>query len=196
MADKKRIPSEDEIKVARNIAKIFGGKPIVYDYFHDTLDLSLGILSSENTPEDGVTSYGTIGLLNTPFVWGDGEFQTRLELVGVCMTEEKDFANILSSAAFNIMRSKKLCYPGTVMPAYVAEYYPNTHLPHLYFTSPFIWPDLTTSELGNIKVSWLLVIPISEAEYAYLKENGDDKFEDLLEEKEAAIFDLHRPSVV
>jgi antitoxin YqcF len=194
--DKKRIPTADEKIVAKHLAMIVGGKPVVYDLFHDSLDLSLGILMSADQPAEGVTSYGTIGLLNTPMSWGKEEYPTRLELVGACRSEEKLFPNILGSAAFNIMRSKKLCSPGTVMPGYVAEYLPDCVLPHLYFTEPFVWPDLDTIEVGSKKVSWLLAIPISETERVYIEKNGDDKFEDLLEKNGVNIFELRRPSVL
>jgi hypothetical protein len=171
---------------------------VVYDQFHDTLPLSLGILESANRPSDGLTSYGTIGLWEAALDWGPGEFPTRLELVGAFPSDKKAFRDILAAAAFNIMRTKRPCFPGYVMPNYVREWYPTTTVPHLYFTSPSLWDaeSLTELDLEPEKVNWLQVFPISTDERGFLERNGDDALEDLFVEKDIDIFDLQRGSAV
>jgi hypothetical protein len=124
------------------------------------------------------------------------EFPARLEIAGACASADEFFANILASAAFCIMRTKRLYFPGSVMPNYVREYYSTTTVPNLYFTAPFIWEDsLKTLDCGTKKVSWLLAMPISDAEQDYLNEHGDDALEDLFEKHQIDIFDLTRTSV-
>ena len=188
--------SSDNKAIARRLADVFGGRPSVREYLHDALPLKIDILSCENQPQEGVTSYGTIGLSDSSLNWGDGEFETRIELCGAINSSVKYFPNILTSAAFNIIRSKIVCHPGIYMENYVKEYYPETKLPHLYFTSPFIWEQLKSITLDKKMVTWLLCFPISQTEAEFLHREGDDKFEDLLELREVDIFDINRESAV
>ena len=55
---------------------------------------------------------------------------------------------------------------------------------HIYFASPFLWEGLQGHELNYHAVAWLLVIPISDAEFAYLRYNGDEAFEELVTKAE------------
>lgn len=183
-------------RIARHIADSFNGKPVVREFLHDNLPLRIDILSAQDQPESGVTSYGTIGLSDTPLSWGDGEFPTRIEICCAANSAFDFFPNILASAAFNIMRTGKLYRPGAWMPDYVQEYYKDTKLPHLYFTTPFVWDDLVGLDLETKKVSWLLCFPISNSELSYLRDNGEEKFENLLENSNINIFNIERQSAV
>lgn len=198
MPPQKRPPITDENKaLARHVAGAFGTKPRVQEFLHDTEPLYVDLLIADDAPETDVSSVATIGLSDTLLKWGEGEFPTRIELVGAYNSIFSEFPKVLGSAAFAIMRTGKLCYPGAVMPGYVALYFEKTKLPHLYFTAPFIWSDaLQESVFGGKKVNWLLAVPISETERGYLKEFGDQKLEDLLEKTEANIFDLDRDPVI
>jgi hypothetical protein len=183
--------------VARHAAKALGGTPRIHAYHHDTENLSVDVLSCQDRPCSGVTSYSTIGLSDHPMVKDGKEFPTRLEIAGACATTKQRFANILVSAAFCIIRTRRLYHPGRVMPDCIREYYPDTTVPHLYFTAPFLWEEtLRTLDCGTKQVSWLLAVPISEAEYEYFKRLGDEALEDLFEKQQIDVFDLTRPSSV
>lgn len=69
--------------------------------------------------------------------------------------------------------------------------------PHLLFVPPFLWDEKlnTTLQLANRLVTWLLAVPITEAEAVFGATEGSDKLENLLQEKDVAIFDLQRKSV-
>ncbi len=190
--------SEDNKLVARYVAKKFGGKPQVVEWIHNTEPIAIDLLWCDDSPNNGLTSYGTIGVSDVPLKWRDGEFASRLELVGAFPSGEKAFQEILGAAAFNIMRSRKLYYPGSVMPDYVKEWYPNSSVPHLYFTSPSLWSEGSFAELevGSKKVNWLQVFPISTTEYEYLAKHGEDALENLFVKNDVDIFDIRRPSVV
>ena len=123
-------------------------------------------------------------------------FPLRIELVGACASGADLFPNVLAGAAFHIMRNKQFYGPGTALPGYVAEYYPDTPVPHLYLTAPNQWEDkLQTSELPTKKVAWLHAGPISDNEARFLGANGDEALEALFERLDIDIFDLARPSV-
>jgi antitoxin YqcF len=197
MAGKPKVVSPENKALAKYVVKAFGGTPHVTEYEHDTADLSIGILWCQDRPVDGVTSYSTIRLSDYPMTWGKGEFPTRIELASACASKYNLFPNILASAAFCIIRTQRPCYPGAVMPDYVREYYASTAVPHLYFTAPFLWEDaLRPLNLQTKTVNWLLAMGISESEYSYLKEHGDNSLEDRFEERQIDIFDLSRPSAV
>jgi len=189
--------SKENKRIAKYIANAFGGSPHVTEHGHDTENITVGVLWSKNTPEMGVTSYSTVRLSDYFMKYGEGEFNTRLEIAGCCYSGYENFSSIIASAAFCIMRTHNLCFPGFVMPNYVKEYEPDSPVPHLYFTSPFIWEnELKTLDVGTKKVSWLLAIPISDAEYDFLERYGYESFENMLEEKEVDIFELYRTSSI
>jgi hypothetical protein len=189
--------SPENKAIAKHVAKAFGGVPRVNAYLHESEPLTVDILRCEDRPCDGVTSYSTIGLSDWPMFKEGKEFPARLEIAGACATANGSFGNILASTAFCVMRTGCLCHPGSVMLDYVREYYERTTVPHLYFTAPFLWEDaLKTLDCGSKKASWLLIVPISNAECDYLRDRGDDALENLFEKHQIDIFDLRRPSVV
>ncbi|MHC2065922.1 suppressor of fused domain protein [Bremerella sp. T1] len=191
-------PSAEDKKVAKHASAAFGGSPSVAEYLHDTESLSVDILSCENRPCDGVTSYSTIGLSRFPmFAENQPELSIRLELAGACASQSDLYANVMASVAFCVMQTKKMYMPGSIMQKYVSEYCQFTTVPHLYFTAPFLWEDsLTSLDLGGESVVWLLLVPISDSELHFLFQHGDDALESLFEEEQIDIFDLSRMPVV
>ena len=197
MAGKPKAVTPENKLVARHVLAAVGGTPQVNEYVHDTEDLTIDILRCVDRPTPGVTTYSTIRLSDYPMLKGRKEFPVRLEVVGACATEDEFFPNVLATAAFSIMRTKRLVQPGVVLENFVKEYHPTTPVPHLYFTAPFLWEEnLKTLDCGTKKVAWLLAIPISESERKYLLDHGDSELEDLLEQEQIDIFDLRRASAV
>lgn len=189
--------SGDNKALARYALKAFGGSPHVQAYYHDTEALSVDILKCEDRPCKGVTSYSTIGLSDTPMFKDGEEFSVRLELSAACSSVNTQFANVIASAAFCIVRSKRLYHPGATLQGYVREYFASSSVPHLYLTAPFLWEsELKMLSLESKKVCWLLAMPISESESQYLGVYGDDALESLFEEHQVDIYDLNRSSVV
>ena len=73
---------------------------------------------------------------------------------------------------------------------------PNSTTPHLMWCHPFTTPQLDQVDIGDMKVHWLLGVPITEAERQWLEANGFDAFVELLDAKAVNYTDLQRPSVV
>ena len=189
--------SPENKRLAQYIAEAFGGTPHVNRYDHDTEPLSVSILHSADRPSAGITSYSTIRLSDYSMFRGDKEFPTRIEIAGACKTNERNFPNVLAAAAFCIMRTKKFCHPGGVFSGYVREFIKATTVPHLYFTTPFLWEQkLKTLELPTKTVTWVLAMGISEEEFNYLDEKGAESLETAFEEQQIDIFDLKRRSVI
>lgn len=182
-------------QIARHTLRLFDGKPKVQQYLHDTINLSIDILSVNDSPEVGITSYSTIGLFKTILSKGNKPFETRIELCGAMPSSEECWGNIMASVSFALMRSKQIILPGSVMENYVSGYYPDTTVPHLYFTIPYLWNDNYFEELtlhDKIKVNWLQCISISESELRLLQTLGSKNFEDKLQQADIDLFDLNR----
>src|SRR5262249_54635011 len=96
--------SAQKKKIAKHIVHAFGGEPHVFEYKHDTLPLTVALLHCDDRPDEGSTSYSTIGLSDYPMFQEGEEFPVRLEIAGLCATSAEFFPNILASAAFCIMR--------------------------------------------------------------------------------------------
>lgn len=142
-------------------------------------------------------SYSTIGLFET-VLGNEAELGTRVELCGAMPTDIEQWPNVLASAVFALMRSRRAVMPGSVLEGYVAEYYSDTLVPHLYLTAPFLWSEGHFKQLeldSGVKVNWLQGIPISEAELEILRARGESEFEDLLEQADVDVFDLYRASI-
>jgi hypothetical protein len=197
MTRKPRAVGAENKLVARHVLEAVGGTPQVNEYVHDTEDLTIDILRCADRPTQGVTTYSTIRLSDSPMLKGEEEFPVRLEMVGACASKNEFFPNVLAAAAFCIMWTRRLVYPGAVLENYVKEYYPSTPVPHLYLTAPFLWEGtLKTLDCVTKKVSWLLAIPISESEKQYLHTHGDSELEGVFEQEQIDIFDLKRVSTV
>jgi len=180
--------------VANATLAAFGGKPTVNRHWDRAQESSIDLVVCRDRPDERATSYGTIGLSDTPL---RRQVQPPLgvELVAACDTTVTGFAPVLVDAAFLIQDHGWQCEPGAVFPDVVASSI-TTHLPHLYFTSPFVWEaDLGTLVLENKTVTWLLAAPISEAERIFVESNGPDALEDLFEQAKIDICDINRRSV-
>jgi hypothetical protein len=107
--------------------------------------------------------------------------EIRVEFISICSTSIIEFPNIIATCAFNIIISKYSCKPGTVYPNIIKDHYGNLEMEHGYFTPPYLWEDLQSIEDADKVVTWLLAMPISNNEFEFLKNNGSDALEDLLE---------------
>lgn len=187
--------TKENKELAKFALSAFGGTPRVTNYFDDN-NHSVDVLACANRPDEGVTSYCTLGLSDHPMFQGEQEFPIRLEMVGACASDVTWFANMLSTSAFYVMQRGWLCRPGVVLQNSVDLYAPSLTLKHLYFTVPFLWDDkLKTVQLETKKVAWLLAVMITDGEYQYIKDQGDEAFEELLERTGVDIYDIDRQSV-
>jgi hypothetical protein len=191
----KTVSVENKV-IARYLWLAFDGKPVVKQYTYKNPPLQIDIVSSTDQPKPGLNSYGTIGLSDFPRKKGTVELEVRVELCGVADSTVKFFPNIMASVAFKIMRSNLPCHPGSTMKDYVKKYYADTRFPHLFFTNPFCFQSLKLLSLEHKKVAWLFCVPISDAEFNYLKREGNDKFKALIKSSGAYNFNFNRQELV
>lgn len=178
------------------MASVFEGKPQVLRYWDNSESKFVDLVSSVDQPCDGVTSFGTVGLSDYPLIQDGKEFPARLEIVGAVESNTAFFAEILTTAAFQVINQQWFCCPGSILQNVIDMYIPSLEMKHLLFTSPFLWDDFSSTDFDDITVAWLLAIPISDNEKKYADVNRYEKLEELFEEKEIDIYDLNRSSIL
>ncbi|MBR4355713.1 MAG: suppressor of fused domain protein [Elusimicrobiaceae bacterium] len=183
-------------RICRDVVDVFQGKkPAVHRYWDDKNVKHIDILSCEDSPTQGIVSYATLGLSQIDFGWTSQQKSLRTELIGTCCSETTYFPQILSAAAFEIMNSGA-GVPGAVLRNIISLYVPETTTPHLFLTMPSMWQkELLPISFDDIMVDFLMVVPISDTEWRFLNQQGEEALESLLEEKQVHIHDFFRKPI-
>ncbi len=194
---KPEIVSEDGL-IERALTHAFTGPTTLYPHSDQTRKFEIKILSAFNRPEHGQISLGTIGLWRTPLIPHKNAAPTRLELFGIFAAGKEGCIDILSSAAFRIMRTHESIEPGTVFLDYIHPWYPKATVAHLYFAKPGNLHTIQLDEIrmGNLNVRFLEVIPITPTEHDYLLKHGADALEGALLGSAVDLSDLKRNPAV
>ena len=163
---------------------------------HDTSDLEIDVLSCIDSPQQGVTSWGTIGMSDwTNLAASGGTPEVRVELVAACQSSV-DFGSFLASCAFNVGTGQFGIAPNLVFPRVIELYRPDVTMAHLMFVPPFLWnSDFPTVREGSIAITWLQAVPVSESEFLFLKSNGAEALTELFEGNQIDVFDIDRRPV-
>ena len=158
-------------------------------------ELEFTTLYAEGPYEDFV-SYSTIGLSKVILNGSEGPLPFGIEIISGTPLGVKDFSRVLVVAHKFFIEEQLFIGPGNVLQDAVKQAGISLdHLPHLYFSMPVYWGEHFSGITSNgVNIKFLCVFPISENEYAFLKKNGMDRFEDLMIENEVDIFNPKRES--
>lgn len=179
----------------QTLSAMIDGKGRVHEYWDAGEQNSVAVATFEEQPQAGLTTFSTVTMHQVHNDL-DGK-DIRVELLGVTEAGSDDFANVLSTAGFTMAKDGWLAAPGVVFPDLVKQYFPNTTTPHVMWTEPFVWEDLSTVEVEETgSVHWLMGLPLTDAEVELLHDQGRDALEDALEAADVAWFDLGRASTV
>lgn len=181
-------------KIAQSEVDFFGGSPEVYRYYDEKEDKSIDVLCCYNVPQLGVQSCATIGLNATNIGLVNGGKSLRVELLGASDCKNEYWKNIMATTAFEVMDSKK-CFPGYIVEDVVNQYISGSKMKHVLLTNPFLWEEVSSLDLDEIHVAWLMMVPISDKELKYAQKYGVDALETLFEKKQIDIYDIYRKSV-
>jgi antitoxin YqcF len=185
--------------LAHRLRDLFGGTPKVWRYRDDDDVEWVDILSSDDRPQPGLTSYATLGMSRF-----DNEVTTaddvpiRVELVAACQSEFTAMANVLATCAFNVASGKFSITPDVIIPDAIRVNDDTVPMKHALLTTPFLWGDgqpETITEPDTV-IAFLQVVPVGDDEFEFARENGVDALTDRYEERQIDIFDINRPSVV
>lgn len=188
-------PVDFERSVARAIAKRFGTEVAAARYHDDDEKVSLVVVRGRDCPVEGVTSYGTSGLHRVLTPSANGEM-LQCELVAACASVTPEIDNCVSSCVIEVLKNGGVISYGTYIENLVQQYAISETMAHVTFVSPFLWDDMNVLEVEGSKIYILMMVPISDAELDYLRENGIDALERMFTEHDIDIFDINRESVV
>ena len=189
--------SESNKIVARKLVEVFGRWPKITTYLDVDDQNKVDIAAAVDSPQEGLTSYSTVTLSDWPVYVAGCEHETRIEIIGAAPNRAELFQNVISTAAFCVIKQQWACYPGVIFPDVLAMYHLSTTMKHVMFTEPFLWDSLEASlQLPDRLVSWLMVVPIADSEYEFAKTRGWEALGELLEDGDIDIWDLERKPVV
>lgn len=182
--------------VSRHASKVLGGESSVHAFYDESEDNVVAIVTCSGTPSGRLTAVSTASLHATPNLLEDDDIRVELLLVtDSCYVEA---ANVLATSAFDVVKDGWLAAPGVVFPNAVSEYYRDATTPHLMWTEPFDFPELSSVQLESLEddVHWLQGVPLTESERAFLVDSGFDTLSERLEAADAPYYDIMRQSVV
>ncbi len=184
-------------EVARFLdARLAPGRTEIRTHRFDGRSEEALILRAPDCPVEGVTSYGSIGLSSVPQRVGDRS--VPVELIGACASDVSTFGDVIASCVVTrIVTGANLVY-GTLIEELRTLRSISSTLRHVVLVAPFLWDSfgggIAKDRVGERDIFWLMVLPITDEERNYLRNNGIDALESLFEEAEIDVFDINRPS--
>lgn len=188
----------DNNAIYRHTRDFIGGNATVNAYHNKSNTKQIEIMTSTDTMYKQVDIHSTIGLSNTELgLCTDGR-SLRVELISVGDKGDEITAKIMASIALEVMdKGLQSCYYGRIYSGIIHQY-DNTHdMKHVILLAPNGYWDkyrLLEFEHENIVVVWLLLVPISDAEKAFIDTNGVPAFEELLSRQTTDVTDRKRKS--
>lgn len=182
--------------VARHSLAAFGGTPNVNRYHRSAGEEWVDVLDCVDRPEAGQTAWATIGMSLFDLELEVDDTPLRVEIAGIATSNVREFGNMLSAACFNVASGEYTIEPGVIYPDIVADYLPQVTTKHLMFVPVFSWTGLENLEVEGVLITWLQAVPVTQAEFDLAQtQGGSEGLQDLLEDADADVADLNRPSV-
>lgn len=182
-------------EVAQREVDIFNREPTVKRCWDLLEEKNIYILKCFDIPQKGVQSCGTVGLNNTDIGLQSSGRELRVELLGASDVKIEKFEQIIASVALDVMDSHK-CYPGYIAENIISQYIAESDMKHVLLTDPFLWENTESLLIENTYIAWLMIVPISHAEYEFAKKSGVDELEKIFEKNEIDIYNIYRRSVI
>jgi len=115
-----------------------------------------------------------------------------VELLGACAAALLQFDNLVASCVFESMKNGANIAYGSFIENILDQYRLSSTLRHVTFVAPILWDGLDKAVVGEKTVYWLLMLPLSDSELTFLKQNGIDALEKVFEKMQIDIFDINR----
>jgi antitoxin YqcF len=185
-------------KISKYIEGFFRRTPKVTEYTDSEEKSTISILEFANLPVPHVITYATLGLSDHILDSGENKKPSGIEVVAVCRSDYTLFGSIMSTIAFYLINSRLPIYPGAIYEDVITLYSEiRTQMKHILFVYPTAWKTkFETLDFDEVKVTWMMAIPISDAENQFAKNNGYNALGHLLEKNEIDVYDLCRKSVL
>lgn len=156
----------------------------------------ISLVTAPDCPAKGVFSCATIGLADQS-VGMIGSLALGIELVGACRIEFPRFTEVMAACAFNVIHGRARLHPGAVFNGVISGIYSDLAMKHILFITPYGWSEeFLTLEFPSRWVSWLMALPISDAELKFFNTTESGELLERLVESGADIYDLKRASII
>ena len=172
-----------------------GGTPKVERFENDDADKSIDILSVNDGCLKNRSVYATIGLHKEDIGLSIDGIPLRAELIFAAKADHELNKNILASAAFECMERKQM-KPGILIPNVIHSYIKDCDVKHFVCMTPVFWENCKVLKDEDETVAWLQLVPVTDAELAYIESNGLSAFDELLAAKNADITAIRRKSII
>ncbi len=159
---------------AGELLRVALGVPSVRTFRHATDPArAIDVARYPDAPEPGLVTYGSLGLSNVE--WPDG--RPRIEVLLACLVDSGGLPQLVAATALHIIDHRFYPTPGSVVRDLVGVQRLgelSTRFPHLFFAVPRRWGLRLPLDEGPPPITLTSAVPISEREYRYWKEGGDD----------------------
>lgn len=186
--------------VVQAAVKTIGGSPSVDGMVDAGADTRVDVLTCADAPAPGFTTWSTVTLHARPneLPMADGStLDVRVEIMAVGLPGSDVMGKILGSCAFAVLQDDWMLAPGVVYGDVVSLYDDKATTPHIMWSHPFTASDLAMVQItDDLKVHWLLAVPITEGERHFLEDQGYEALAEKLDAEQVNYLDLRRPSVV
>ncbi len=185
--------SSENKALYRYLTAQFGASKI-NSYWDKAEESYVDLFEAKDMPSKNVTTWVTVGLSDASTGLTVDGVPLGVEFLFASNSVNSRAANIIATCAFNVINSKMKCEPGAIYPGVIEMYYKNISVKHILLHNPFLW-NLETQKFETKAVAWLLLVPISDAEYKFALQNGVEKLSRDLEKRNINIFNLNRKSI-
>ncbi len=155
----------------------------------------VGIVEVPDSPARGVTTWATVAasFFPTGLRTRDGR-PLGVELVAGIDSRWESLGDAVAACAFEIGEPNGV-RPGTVYRGAIGNRYPDATTPHLMSVPPFLWQPFEAFSDPDIHVTWLQLVPITEAEAEFCLAHGFDALGDAFDRDQPDLYSIERASV-
>lgn len=159
---------------AAELLRVALGVPSVRSFRHAVdANRTVDVARHADAPEPGIITYGSLGLSNVD--WPDS--RPRIEVLLACRADSAGLPQLVANTAFHIIDRQFYPTPGSVVRDLIGVLNLgdlSARFPHLFFTVPRRWGLRLPLDEGPPAITITSAVPISEREYRYWKDGGDD----------------------
>lgn len=156
---------------------------------------AVGMIELPDQPDMGVTTWATVeaSRFASGYRTNDGR-PIGVEFIAAVDAGLTLFGDAVAAAAFQVGPPNDV-RPGTVYRNAVKDRYPEASTPHLMSVPPFLWAEFIPYSDEDVYVTWLQLIPVSEAEAEFCLSRGFGALDEAFERAQPDLFSIDRLSV-
>lgn len=157
---------------------------------------AVGVTEALSCPAEGLSSWATLSAseFETGYTSASGQ-QIRVEFVAAIDERWEFIGSSIAGCAF-LLGAPNTVGPGTVYRNAISNQHSATTTPHLMSVTPFCWNDFEPLVTDQVYITWLQLVPVTEAEAQYCLDHGYGALDELFAQTQPDLFSIERGSVV